>query len=166
VTFTHEKPEHYWYAILMKTCSKCKTAKDYTQFNKNRTKKDGYAHYCRVCTRLTFSNRDKNWCNKRNKQYRNKVWSDICSKLDKIKAVGCSLCDEKDVCCLDFHHLDPSTKTYTICVMLHDCFSWKRIIKEINKCVILCSNCHRKLHKYNWTLDEKYLCKIEIKEEI
>ncbi len=33
----------------MKTCSKCKEEKPFSEFHKNRSKKDGYQDYCKVC---------------------------------------------------------------------------------------------------------------------
>lgn len=46
---------------------------------------------------------------------------------------------------LDFHHVDPSTKLFTIS---NNGFgrSWERVKAEIDKCVLLCANCHRELH--------------------
>lgn len=32
--------------------------------------------------------------------------------------------------------------------------SIENLKKEINKCVVLCSNCHRKLHYYDLSIDE------------
>lgn len=45
----------------------------------------------------------------------------------------------------EFHHVDPTTKLYTwkdLCVKS----SWEFILEEINKCIVVCSNCHRDLH--------------------
>lgn len=36
----------------MKTCTKCKKTKDLTEFYKNKTSKDGYGNYCRICKGL------------------------------------------------------------------------------------------------------------------
>jgi hypothetical protein len=61
------------------------------------------------------------------------------------KKVGCLYCDEKHPAALDFHHRDPSQKTYNIS-------NWvrftnpKRLLEEIAKCDVICANCHRKLH--------------------
>lgn len=72
--------------------------------------------------------------------------------LDKLrqcilaaKAQGCSVCGESDPVCLDFHHLDPKTKSFNIGVQLGS-YSLKRVKLEILKCEVLCANCHRKLH--------------------
>ena len=66
-------------------------------------------------------------------------------KLRDYKASkGCAICGEKDPCCLDFHHLDPSEKDFGVCNGKG--LSWERILREIEKCVVLCSNCHKKLH--------------------
>ncbi len=42
---------------------------------------------------------------------------------------------------LDFHHTDPSTKSFC----LTDCAQrkWKTVKAEVRKCVVLCANCHR-----------------------
>jgi hypothetical protein len=57
----------------------------------------------------------------------------------------CLFCKEDTPCVLDFHHLDPKEKDYQIGSMAPN-LSWKSLKRELDKCVILCSNCHRKLH--------------------
>jgi hypothetical protein len=58
----------------------------------------------------------------------------------------CKFCEESDSFCLDFHHRDPDDKKRNISEMINSAFSLKTILKEIDKCDILCSNCHRKFH--------------------
>lgn len=45
----------------------------------------------------------------------------------------------------DFHHLDPSNKDFNISSKGHT-ISEIRLKKELDKCVLLCSNCHRIRH--------------------
>ena len=130
----------------MKTCSICKEEKTLDCYNKNRGKKDGLNTICRECS------------NARSKQYyasnsehhkkviaqRNRcIRKNNRSKLDAFKVQGCSLCNEKDVCCLDFHHVSED-KDYAVSNMVG--LSWKKILEEISKCILVCANCHRKLH--------------------
>jgi hypothetical protein len=49
---------------------------------------------------------------------------------------------------LDFHHLDPSQKIFHIGQYGHS-RSWNRVKEELDKCILLCSNCHRELHFLN-----------------
>ena len=46
---------------------------------------------------------------------------------------------------LEFHHLDPDIKDFSVSVD-GSTRSWKRIAKEIEKCVLVCANCHREVH--------------------
>lgn len=46
---------------------------------------------------------------------------------------------------LEFHHKYPSQKNFNISLKGH-CRSWERVRKEIEKCSLLCANCHRELH--------------------
>lgn len=91
----------------------------------------------------------------RNRKYRlnnlDKVKSTIkrlkVERLAKIAVIkhiqGCKECDESDARCLDFHHRDPKDKI--LCVSQMCLHSWNKVLSEIEKCDVLCSNCHRKL---------------------
>jgi|SRR3989338_5641846 len=46
---------------------------------------------------------------------------------------------------LDFHHLDPKQKEFGISVRGLT-RSWEKIRKEIDKCILVCANCHREIH--------------------
>ena len=69
-----------------------------------------------------------------------------------MKTKLCTKCNENHPACLDFHHRDSSEKEYTIAYLTGNTGSIKRIIQEIEKCDVLCANCHRKLH-YNERVD-------------
>lgn len=64
-----------------------------------------------------------------------------------IKAeIGCRGCHINDFRCLDFHHLDPSTKLFSIGAAISRGVSMERILAEITKCEVLCANCHKLEH--------------------
>lgn len=68
-------------------------------------------------------------------------------KLSKIKENnGCKDCGIKNHIILDFDHI--KDKKYNVSQMIRDGFSWKAIIKEIEKCEVVCANCHR-IRTYN-----------------
>ncbi len=58
--------------------------------------------------------------------------------------LGCKICRETEPCCLSFHHL--KGKKGHVSEMIGRACSLKTIKKEIAKCVVLCENCHRKIH--------------------
>ena len=60
---------------------------------------------------------------------------------------GCLICGEKDPVCLDFHHA--GDKEIGISNGIRAGRSWNRIYLEIEKCVVVCANCHRKVHANN-----------------
>lgn len=49
---------------------------------------------------------------------------------------------------LHFHHFDPSTKQFLICQMLSSNF--ERLMEEVDKCILLCANCHFEKHDGLW----------------
>jgi len=62
------------------------------------------------------------------------------------KGGKCMICGYKRYLgALDFHHRNPKQKDFGLSVKGLT-RSWKRIKKEINKCVLLCANCHREVH--------------------
>jgi len=70
------------------------------------------------------------------------------------KKKKCVSCGEPDVACLDFHHLNGEEKDKSLSYGIVNKWGQERIDNEISKCVVLCSNCHRKLHYYNLSVDE------------
>lgn len=62
------------------------------------------------------------------------------------KTLKCSRCPENFWACLDFHHRDPSHKEFRIGWAVDRTLSKSRILAEIDKCDVLCANCHRKEH--------------------
>lgn len=129
----------------MKFCTKCKVTKDESEFNKANSKPDGLASSCRDCTRAAVK---KHYYN--NKQYYIDKNIDTVNRAKgyiNSKKIQCSSCKENDIVCLEFHHVDPSKKERNLGDIASRGWSNKRIDKEIEKCIVLCSNCHRKLHR-------------------
>lgn len=44
----------------------------------------------------------------------------------------------------EFHHIDPATKDYNPSKMLQ--FTKEKLLAELDKCLLLCANCHRLTH--------------------
>lgn len=68
-------------------------------------------------------------------------------KLEAIEYKGgaCSVCGyNKFYGALEFHHLDPSKKEFSWNKMRK--VSEERLKKELDKCELLCSNCHKEAH--------------------
>lgn len=65
-------------------------------------------------------------------------------KLVALHGGECSICHLKDPCLAiyDFHHEDPNEKDVNIS-RIHN---WKKAIAEAAKCILVCSNCHRRIH--------------------
>lgn len=128
----------------MKRCTKCEETKPECEFPwKNKGKKK-LATICKVCQRtykIAYYHRNKETHYERNR----KTESKIRDYIQKVKEVGCSLCPETFAPCLEFHHT--RDKDHIISKM-HKLGSLAKVKEEIAKCVLLCANCHRKVH-YN-----------------
>jgi len=54
-------------------------------------------------------------------------------------------CGEKRFYILNFHHVDPTNKLFSISSHVKK-VSWDAILNEMDKCIVLCSNCHDEFH--------------------
>lgn len=60
-----------------------------------------------------------------------------------LRSHPCVDCGEADIVVLDFDHRDPAAKKFSVMILAaHK--SWTRVVAEIKKCDIRCSNCHRR----------------------
>lgn len=73
----------------------------------------------------------KNWCLKQGAKVK--------------EARGCLYCSETDPVALDFHHREPELKSFNLSNPPTGITvgTWE---DEVDKCDVLCANCHRKLH--------------------
>lgn len=130
---------------MNKICTKCGLEKPIEEFVTRSRNKDGHTSVCKECHKkicIEYYLKHKDTIRKNSKIYLDKIKKYI----EDYKKCGCVMCGEKDLACLDLHHL--TNKDFTISHQIRN-KSINTIIAEVNKCVVLCSNCHRKLHKYN-----------------
>lgn len=67
----------------------------------------------------------------------------------------CNRCNyDKCYGALDFHHINPDDKEFSISSAISNPLAWNKLIKEVEKCVLLCSNCHRELHYQLWEIKD------------
>ena len=55
---------------------------------------------------------------------------------------SCSRCDERTPECLQFHHRDPKQKEFDLGLAVGSGWAKKRILAEMERCIVLCANCH------------------------
>lgn len=83
-------------------------------------------------------------------------------------------CGYNELFALDFDHIDPTTKSESICSLSRRVVPYSRIEAEISKCQVVCANCHRRRHHRdqewhrvlttaNLTSDRKYKAKNVLK---
>lgn len=110
-----------------KTCSKCKLVKNFSDFY--RKKNNAPTSYCKECNLLLSKER-------------NRSAKEECISFLGGKCISCGF--NKYVGALEFHHLDPKSKDFEISKRYRE-FN-DAIKKELSKCVLLCSNCHKMVH--------------------
>ena len=70
-------------------------------------------------------------------------------RLVELKGGKCSMCQGVfPDCCYDLHHIDPSQKEGKVSQLIHIADE-QTMLKEAEKCILVCSNCHRIIHSYN-----------------
>lgn len=75
-------------------------------------------------------------------------------KLDLIEMKGgkCEICGyDKNVAALQFHHKDPTKKELKLDARSLGNNRMEKILKEFEKCDLLCANCHLELHNKEYT---------------
>lgn len=115
-----------------KICTKCGRELPLDQFNwRDKTKGTRRAD-CKECHAGYMR---KTYLKKREEIFQLKLQI-------KCQKCGYNRCPDA----LEFHHTNPEEKDYTVSQALRLHKSEKEIQNEINKCVVLCSNCHKEFH--------------------
>lgn len=119
------------------------------KYNLTTYKEPKYVDNCKFCnvklTDLNTYSYKKRWaCKSCANNYRNKQFVLTKHKMLEYKGGKCICCGfNKHYSALDFHHLDPSIKEFNL---TRNSIGWNKLQPELDKCVLLCSNCHRMIH--------------------
>ena len=92
-----------------------------------------------------------------NNNYENQRKRGLKRKLEAIKLLGggCSMCGyDKNLAALEFHHKNPDEKEFQLDARIFANALPEKIKKELDKCTILCSNCHKEIHNPELNYDE------------
>lgn len=91
-----------------------------------------------------------------NNNYQNQKSRGLKRKYDYILSHGgkCEICGyNKNIAALEFHHKNPNEKSFQIDARKFANCDISKLEKELNKCIILCANCHREIHNPKLTLN-------------
>jgi hypothetical protein len=152
--------------MVHKICNRCKISKPIDQFNKETSnKKGGLARRCKKCVsgavaqyrkdnlgyvkklEVASAKRRRKTVGYKTSQRRYKIKSltYVQGVIADWKAKGCQVCGHvapDKPWRFDAHHTDPGQKEYLISRMS----SIIKIKSELEKCIVVCSNCHRDIH--------------------
>jgi hypothetical protein len=132
----------------MKRCGRCGELKSVEDFAWRRKAQGQRQTYCRRCQ--AAYNRDHYLANKRLYVDRARARKDALRVertaflLDYFSSHPCVDCGEHDPLVLEFDH--QGGKLFDIGTAL-PCNSWGSILAEIDKCEVVCANCHRRRTK-------------------
>lgn len=139
----------------MKICPRCKNKKPYVEYGNNKSNKDGLQDYCKHCVKSI--NHDyylrTPHLNKQRQKYKleNKKKSRLYVN-EYLRSHPCVDCEESDIILLDFDHTEKN-KILAISSMISGGAKLNNIKNEINKCMVRCANCHRRItfKRAGWT---------------
>lgn len=130
----------------MRTCTKCGIPQEDSEFFFKNRAKDILHSNCKTCKRELDNKAYQENRHGRKSKIRSTAkvlqsWSR--EYIQRVKKRSrCSKCGDKRWYVLDFHH----TKGKDNSISTMNCHSIDSIKKELRKCIVLCSNCHREHH--------------------
>lgn len=114
---------------MTKHCTHCNKEKELEEFYMRKDSKSTHRAECKLCFDLRILE----------KRHEKKLFA-----INYLggKCIDCKQSFHPNV--YDFHHLDPSKKEFAWIKLRTK--SIDKLIKELDKCVLLCANCHRMRH--------------------
>jgi len=134
----------------MKRCDHCRQLKEDEEFNWRFKELGIRANTCRECAHIHNKKYFEGPAKERHlKQVKERkdaardvarqyAWEYLCTH-------PCTQCGESDPMVLEFHHREGSEKDMAVGYMVSAGYSIPRIQSEIDKCDVLCANCHRRV---------------------
>lgn len=149
-------PNYIWIDGIRRSLSKRRYCLDCSPFGKwnnrtleNTTNEDDKST-CVSCGKIYIYSRKRrdtrelcSSCKSNNSRFVRKI------KAVEYKGGKCSKCGyDKCLGALQFHHVNPSEKEFSIGGA--HCVSWERVLKELDKCILVCANCHVEMEEVKY----------------
>jgi len=130
-------------------CKLCKEFKPADMFYRLKAKHSNYGHryYCKECEYQHKAEKVRKSQNERNRRL----------KAEALELFGskCKLCGyDRYKSALQFHHIDPTTKIDNPVTIIYNTGNVEKARFELDKCILVCSNCHMALHSGDIKLDD------------
>ena len=133
--------------IICSSCQTKKTDDDFYWKVKNVRRKTvckechkAYRKHHYEANRQKYIDKSRKWINEHRSEIREELRSLVKARLK----TGCKDCGEMDPVVLEFDHREPSQKSFNISVMLRRTTTRTRMERELDKCDVVCANCHRR----------------------
>ena len=144
----------------MKRCNDCKKEKNFGEFSWER-RGEKRSKRCKDCQKIRSKKHYKENSEEYVKYRHNLKERNQRYIYNYLKNNPCINCGETNPIVLEFDHIDPKTKEFGLGAAGQRRVSIKKIQEEINKCVVLCANCHR----IKTSRDRNYYCYKFLEEE-
>ena len=79
------------------------------------------------------------------------LWKEyVIKQIKRRYGTSCTICGyNKNYAVLDFHHINIEEKEFSPAQLIHTSYDLDQIFQELDKCVLVCANCHREIHNPN-----------------
>lgn len=132
--------------MTLRKCVGCCEELSKESFSWKNKQKGTLQSRCKSCyntyNREHYAKSDKQPVIDRSNRNNKKLWQRY---KDWKLTQQCCICGESSPECLDLHHVDPAIKDGNIGDIVSK-YNWQKVLAEIAKCVVVCANCHRKIH--------------------
>lgn len=134
-------------------CPKCRRILSFDEFGKLTNGSQGLKPYCRECNNREGRKYIRDNAKKFSERHRSRK-----SELVELFGGRCSRCGYNEfVAGLDFHHVIKNTKKRGISLILSQTtektmLERKDLLEELDKCALLCRNCHTAINRWQYTI--------------
>ena len=141
---------------MVKQCPRFRRELPLAEFNLKNRSSGRLQVYCRPCSRAYVRDhyqRNRSYYIEKAKAQKARDRPRLLRfVLEYLLEHPCVSCGETDPAVLEFDHIDPATKTAEVAALVSDGNGWRRVLAEIEKCVVRCANCHRRrtAQQFNW----------------
>lgn len=141
--------------LTTKVCGTCKESLPLDKFSRSKAKPDGLQSKCKDCTKTYYQDYYKNSPTEKDRILAKNAAhrASLREIVREKKSVPCADCDRSfPHYVMDFDH--QYDKKFNIGSSVSSGLPMKSLLEEIDKCEVVCANCHRERTHGQWAVGE------------